>query len=228
MAKTWATMRDEIQREMNIEGEDFVSQTELMSWANDGKRQAEAEIVTLYDKYLESEATLALTTGINVYTLPTDIYGNKITGVYYNDGTTAYEIRLLRKKEEIMRITTSCDYKYRIINTTASGIQMKLYPTSRETSTQNVTVYYIRASQVITGDTSVMDIPIADAFIKQYVKDKVKEKELGPTSDMGRSQLLEKELNLMIEALNTMIPDESSNLIEVDQGVYSDFYDCIL
>ena len=60
MAKTWAVLLEEVKDDMNLHGEDFVSDAELLAWANDGIEQAEKEIVSLYDKYFETDTALAL------------------------------------------------------------------------------------------------------------------------------------------------------------------------
>jgi hypothetical protein len=221
--KTWGEMRTEIEAETNTGGEDFVADTELLAWANDAKTEAEAEIVSLYDPYLETEDYLALAIGEDSYDLPADIYASKITGIYFNDGSESYEITLMKRKSTILNVNDNARYQYRIVNTTADGVQLKLYPASRETSSTNVTIHYIRRSAPITDDNSLMDIPLADAFIKQYVKDKIRGKELGPLAEESRSQLLEKQKQLLIEALNQMIPDENSDQIDPDLT----FYDAI-
>jgi hypothetical protein len=215
--KTWGTLKDEILRECNIEGEDFVSSTELLVFANDAKDEAEAEIVSLYDKYLETETALNITSGVDTYDLPSDIYANKITGMYLPD----YEIKLLKRKQDLL---TNLPYlRYRITNSTADGIKLKLHPMPTQNLT--ATLHYIRQSKPIVDETSVMDIPIADAFIKQYIKDKVQEKELGPMMPKGRSELLEKQKQLLIESLNHMIPDDSSDELEPDLSYYDSFMD---
>lgn len=220
--KTWTTLRAEIKAETNTEGEDFVSDAELMAWANDGKREAEKEIVSLYDKYLESEAYLALVSGTSTYSLPTGIMANKITEIHYNNGTEAYEVKLLKKKNDILTVDDNDEYRFRIVNTAAAGSKIKLYPTSRETSSTNVTVFFIRESADIDSDADTVDLPIADGFIKQYVKDKIKEKEIGPMQYHQESQALKRERALLIEALNQMVPSDSAEEIELGDTIYDE------
>ena len=223
--KTWATMKAEIQRECNVEGEDFVSEQELLDWANDAKDEAEAEIVSLYDRYLETSTTLTTTSGSGVVSLPTDIYANKITGLWFDDGSEIYEIKQVKRKEEIHFAGDNDKYKFYITNSTASGTKIQPVPAARESSSSNLTCYYIRESAAIDADSDYMDIPIAEGFIKQYVKDKIQEKELGPMAPKGRSDLLEKQRSLMIEALNQMIPDDSSDELQPDLSAYTEFID---
>jgi hypothetical protein len=220
--KTWLEMKTEILAETNTEGEDFVSAAELLAWANDAKDMAEKEIVSLYDSYLETEGYIALVTGTAEYDLPADIFANKITMLMYDNGSEKYEIKRMKKKTKIMNVNENDDYQYRLINSAADGIKLKLYPESRETSSQNVTIFYIRESTAIADDDSLMDIPLADGFIKQYVKDKIKEKEIGPMNVNQFSPELVRERDLLIEALNHMVPSDSDDELELDTSVYED------
>lgn len=226
MAKTWATLREEIKDDMNLQGEDFVSDAELLAWANDGIEQAEKEIVSLYDKYFETDADLALVTGQSLYDLPSDILAHKITHVEYDDGTTEFEIKYLRRKEDF-RYQDDNDkvYRYRLRNDSANGMQIKLYPASLETSSSNVKIYYIRSAARIASDSDVIEIPIADAFVKQYIKEQVRAKELGPMFNYQESPAFMKQRELMIEALNNMIPDETRDEIEIRNDDMVEYYD---
>ena len=220
--KTWGALKAEIFDETNTEGEDFVSAGELLVWANDAKDAAEAEIVSIYDKYMETEDFLPLVAGVALVDPPTGIYANKVTGFFFNDGNEKYEIKKLKRKSDILLINDNDRYRYDFINDATNGIQIKIYPTPRETAAEIATMHFIRESNAIEDDDSLMDIPIADAFIKQYIIDKIKEVEFGPAVASGPSQALVIQKNLFIEALNEMTPDESSGEIEMDLGFYED------
>ena len=218
--KTWLVLKTEIMTECNIQGEEFVSSTELLNWANDAKDEAEAEIISLQERYLETEAPFNLTQAVDTYALPLDIYAAKISGMYFNDGTDKYEIVQIRDKADIMYVQPADRYRYRLTNPSSSGIKVKLYPLPRETSSTIVSFHYIRTSNRLIDDTSKMDIPVAEGFIKQYVKDKVREKEIGPLNGGNRSMSLEKQKSLLIEALVQKTPDDSSDQLKPDMGFY--------
>jgi hypothetical protein len=225
MAKTWATLKEEIKDDMNLHGEDFVSDLELLAWANDGIEQAEKEIVSLYDKYFETDTTLSLVSGTQRYNLPSDIMAHKITHIEYNNGSKEYEVRYLKRKDEVRYSDQTDDYyRYRLRNDSVNGMQIEIFPTPTETST-NMKVYYIRTATRIVADSDTIEIPIADAFIKQYIKDQVRGKELGPMWDHSESQAMQRQRALMIEALNNMIPDDSRDEIQPDLSYYEDIYD---
>lgn len=225
MAKTWTTLREEIKDDMNLHGEDFVSDVELLAWANDGIEQAEKEIVSLYDKYFETDSTISLVSGTAKYNLPSDILANKITHIEYNNGSDKYEVKYLKRKEQV-RFSSSNDpfYRYRLRNDSANGMQIEIFPTPSETST-NMKIYYVRSVTRLSADSDTIEIPIADAFIKQYIKDQVRGKELGPMWDHAETQALAKQRALMIEALQNMVPDDTRDEILPDTSFYDDLYD---
>jgi hypothetical protein len=226
MAKTWSQLKDEIKDDMNLQGEDFVSDSELLAWANDGIEQAEKEIVSLYDKYFETDAFIALVTGTNLYNLPTNILANKITHIEYKSGNKQYEVKYLKRKNEVRYLDDNFDfYRYRLRNDPTNGQQIELFPASLETSSQNLKVHYIRSVNRLVDDTDTIEIPIADAFIKEYIKDQVRAKELGPMFQGQETGNLARQRALMIEALNNMIPDDSRDEILPDTRHYDDIYD---
>ena len=220
--KTWAEFKSDIQKETNTGGEEFISPEEYLIWCNDAIDEAEKEIVGLHDKYLETYGTLSLVSGEDEIALPENIYANKITGIFYDGDEGVFEVYPIKKKEEIYNTCDQDRYKYKVFNNTDGRI-IKIYPKSRETSAA-LEVYFIREAKTIAEDTDTIDIPIAEGFIKQYIKDKMLEKELGPGGMRWPSQALERERRLLIEALNNMIPDDNNEL-EVDMSFYEDFDD---
>lgn len=218
MAKTWSTLRTEIKNDMNLNGEDFVSDAELLAWANDGIRRAEKIILGLYDKYFETSANLALVTGTSVYSLPSGIIANKITHIEYNDGSgNEYEIYYIKRKHELRYVDSNDNvYRYRIKHDSGSSPQIVLSPASRETSSTNVTIYFIREATALSSDSDTIDIPIADSYVKQFIKDEVRAKEIGPMFAQDDSPKLRREEALLVEALSNMIPDDSRDQIDID------------
>mgnify|MGYP001102789710 CR=1 FL=1 len=221
MSKTWETLRSEIHGDMNTEGEAFVTDAELLVWANDAVDEVEKIIVDMYDKYLETEDYLAITSGTSEYDLPSDIYARKITGLQYNNGNHKYEIKPIKRKEEILHVNPGDDYRFRIINK-STGVKLKLYPTPSETASEFVTIYYIRSSTDILDDTDTLDLPLSEAYVKQYIKDRIKEKEMGPMNFNWPSDNLVKEGKHLITSLQRMIPDDHSDEVEPDFEYYED------
>jgi len=218
---TWATLKAEILRELDLQGEDFITATELMDYANDAIDEAEAEIMTIYEKYFETEANLSVTSGVATVSMPTGIYANKITCINYDNGSTKYEVKRIKNLKEIPHIQAGQLYRYRIINPTG-GYQIKLYPTPTETTSTYFTCYYLRNANAITADATVIDLPEAKGFIKAHIKARCMAKEGFPGNPAVNPDV-EKQRQLLIETLENMVPDEN-NEIEPDMSFYDDFY----
>lgn len=220
MSISWAELKQEILDEYDLNEETFVTEDELVSYINAAIDDIESEIHAIHDKYFETEDYLALTTGVSSYDLPSDIYASKITGIYYNNGSVKYEILPLKDKKEILDVQAGDLYRYRIVNTTADGVKLKLYPESAETSTETVTIFYIRNAKRIDDDNDDIDIPEARSFLKQFVVDKAANKER-MTPDAPESAALARLRKNLIEILSVMAPDDN-NLIKPDFSHYED------
>lgn len=226
MSKTWSVLRSEIRSDMNEAFEGFWENSQLLAWANDAQREAASELVSLYDKYFEAPPVfLTVTQGSNEVDLPTDIYANKITGLYWIDQNRSYELTQIKSKEEIMDVENTEYYRYRVYNT-STGRKLYIYPAGRETTSAKLQCFYIRQASNLVEDTDLIEVPESDNFIKQYVKDRMAEKEVGVGNFPWPSSALQTEKRILIEALNNMIPDDNSE-IEVDQSIYDDFDDTI-
>jgi hypothetical protein len=218
---TWGEILAEIEDENDLAEEVFVDSGELLTYANSGLEDLEKKIHVINDNHFAADTSLALVNGTSTYSLPSDIYSTKINGIFYNDGSTKYEIKPLKNLSEIPDIDTNDDYRYRIINTTASGRQIKLYPASRETSSSNVTIFYRRVIKLFVDSTSVLDIPEAKEFVKQYVTDKVKNKERN-TPDAPESDSLVAKRKDLLDSLEKMIDDDNTE-VAVNTDYYEEF-----
>ncbi len=225
---TWAQIKEKVANDLDLNGEVFVGDEELLGYGNAALEEAEKEVMTLYSKYFETETNLSLVSGTSVYALPTDIYAVKITLIQYSDGATKYKIRPLKNLDEIAFVQENDAYRYRIINAAAQGFRIKLYPPSRETSTSNVTVHYLRTVARFEDDADTLEIPEAAQFIIQHMKDAILNKEVGPTNSTPPSPALEKQRELFRSVLGEM-KDDLENEIEPDTSFYEEFdsYDLI-
>lgn len=221
MSISWAEIKQEILDEYDLNEETFVTEAELVSYINAAIDDIESEIHAIHDKYFETEGFLALTAGQSMYDLPADIYAAKITGVYYNNGSDKYEITPLRDKKRIMSVEQEDDYQYRIVNSTADGMKLRLYPQSREDSAENVTIHYIRSAKRVTPDNDIIDIPEARGFLKQFVVDKAANKER-MTPDAPESPALQRLRKNLIDILTEMVPDDNNEIIPDFS-----YYDCM-
>ncbi len=107
------------------------------------------------------------------------------------------------------------------------GPKIKLIPMSREDSSQNVRIWYIRdcaridttVSRTLADDT-ILDIPEFHDFLRAFVKYKILAKEGNPmveeaAADMSAFQ------KLMIDSLTNMVPDNDDE-IEQDESFYEE------
>lgn len=230
--KTFTEIKEKVERELDIEVEDFIQPEEFKGYVNDGIDEAVAEILKLglEDEYFLKWAYLPLVNGTSAYSLPTDIYSNKIRAIEYRNGSEIYPIHRMRMKdrfeiiEEILQFSSSTDnYRYIITNPDSeTGVQLELYPAARETSSQNVKIWYYRNPQHWDDDDDAKcDLPeISMNFLYSYVHWRVFDKEGNPGSADKQAAMTQKK-QLMIETLTNMVPDEESK-IEKDLSIYWD------
>lgn len=112
-------------------------------------------------------------------------------------------------------ITAGC-----VLRTVGSFIE--LYPKSRETSTENVEMWYIRNARYLVNDTDYCDIPEFEQFVIQRAKVECIKQDIGNPLLTIESQQLEKERDLMLVTLSNMVPDED-NFVLQDTSFYCDF-----
>lgn len=229
--KTYAQIKAKVERELDIEVEEFIQPDEFLGYVNDGIDEAQSLIhkLGMEDEYFVTKDYLALNTGQEDYALPTNIYADKIRSIIYKFNTQIYTIRRIRgehKYEDIERInlynTVTDFYKFQLRNDSASaGKILQLIPPSRETSTQNVKIWYIREANVMVDDNSICDLPeIAMQFLYQYVKYRVYEKEGHVNQDSSKMEL-EKIMNNMIATLEQQVADDETEVVK-DLSIYWD------
>jgi hypothetical protein len=218
---TWGTIKSEVQAENDLAEETFVNDAELLQYGNSALEDIEKEIHTLNDKYFAAEANISLVDGTSTYSLPADIYANKINAIIYDDGSTAYEIKEIKSLKELPAVEDEDQYRYRIINNAATGQQIKLYPASRETNSSYVTIYYRRKVALFEDDDTVLDVPEGKDFVKQYVTDKVVNKER-MTPDAPESAALQSKRKKLLDSLENQIDDDNTDVV-VDTSYFGEF-----
>lgn len=219
-APTWGEIKAEIEAEYDLTEETFVDGAELLQYANSGIEDIEKEIHTINDNYFHSEASISLVNGTADYDLPSDIFANKITGWIYDDGSKSYMIKELKDLSKIPDVRNEDFYQYRIINTTAGGTKIRVYPTPKATETNN-TLFYRRRIVLLEDDSSVLDVPEAKEFLKQYVIDKAANKER-LTPDAQESPALMKKRKSLLDSLAKMIDDDNTE-VYINTDYYEEF-----
>ena len=197
-----------------------------MGLLNEGINNAEAVIHTLglQARYFKNTDTLTITSGTADYALPSDIYANKLIGVYYINGSKKYPIDRLREQARVLDYdsTTTGDYCYDILNLTA-GVKQRFYPTPAESGAY-VQRYYIRNVRALTtstASTNTCELPECINFLFSHVKARVYQKEGNPLIEKAMADL-KLQHDLMVQTLQEMVPDEN-NFIQPDTSFYDDF-----
>ena len=204
---TWADLKLRVQREMNMEDSDFISDDELLSYANRAINKAESIILNLNaDYFLAEPATISLVSGTASYSLPADIYGQKIKMLQYDNGSEDYQIKKLKDLSKIPVIETGDQYQYVLTSSYTNGNKIRLYPTPDE-SGAFVTIWYLRNAEELADDEDEIDLPEAYDYITQYMKDMCINKERN-TPDAPPSANLLKEEELLIQSLHQRTVDD--------------------
>lgn len=212
---------EKVKNDLDLNDEQFVTADEFLGYLNAAINRAEQLVHGIYEDYLLESADLALVEGASTIDLPANVYAHKIRTVQYASGDTKYEIRRLRDVKQVPYIDTNANYQYMITNTLSAGPKIKLVPVSRETSSSNVTCWFIRNARVITDLSQTVDIPEAQNFILTYIKVQCLAKEMHPNLTL-QAQQLEKEEQELIGILAGMVPDENTE-IPVDTTLFEDY-----
>lgn len=228
--KTWtyAELKSNLLNELDLLGEEFVTPEELLSYFNGAIDAAEAEIhkLAVEDEYFLTKETIPLVQGVQEYTMPSNIYANKIRRIVYQNGQRVYTINRFRGSKMFEDIAATqidpgnyIEYKYIIRNDSAAvGPKIVLYPAAQETNPTAVTIWFVRNANRLVTEADVLDIPEFASFVLKYAKVKCMMKESHPAVQIAIGDL-EQERQLMIDTLSDMVPDED-NKVEMDLSYY--------
>lgn len=142
--KTHAQLKTEVFDDLNLDGGLFITDSEFRAIANRAIDFCEAEIhkFRCEDTYFEACAPLALTSGYQDYSLPSDIYANKIKRIVCQKSDLTYEVKRKKRIARYMdaalseRYSSSDIYEYFIINNNPHvGPRVRLFPRPQETTT---------------------------------------------------------------------------------------------
>lgn len=228
--KTLADLRSKIERDLDLEAEEFVQPEEAIEYINDAISIAEAHIIKLglRDKYFHTRAQISLITGQEDYDLPANVYANKINKIVYERGATLYTLRPIDSSEMyediqfLNKYVTTDFYRY-LIRHDAPGVEkLQIVPKARIDVVNGLTVWYFRDANKLALDTDICDLPeICYQFIYQYFRVRTYEKEKGTAWQLALADL-EKITELMIETLTQQITDSTLTEVEKDMTIYQE------
>ena len=229
--KTKLQVVTKINKDMDLEGEEFIQADEMTEYVNDGITVVEAHMNTLglRDRYYYKVATISLIQGTADYAVPSDLYEHKIREVVYANGPTIYRVKPMDKdssEEEIKRLNlyqTTDYYNYRVRSDSSTSTVFQIIPVARETLADGITIGYFRDIARVSADADPVEIPdIALLWLYQYVKTKVYEKESHANYNASTMELMKLE-ELMLSTLQGQLADSKSQVIEMDKSIYQEF-----
>jgi len=228
--KTLLNLKTKINKDLDLEEEEFVQPAELNEYINDAISMAEAQIVKLglRDKYFLTRKKIDAVKGQEDYDLPPNLYANKIVKIIYQNGATLYTLRPIDSKEMFEDIQflnqyqTTEFYRYLIRHDTPGVEKLQVVPAVRISVVGAFTVWFYRDANKLSLDTDICDLPeICYQFIYQSVRVRVYEKEKGQAWAEAKNDL--SAINtLMIDTLTQQITDADLTEIEQDLSVYGE------
>lgn len=224
---TYSSIKTKLQNDLDVEDLDFLDgETELLGYINEAIDDTESVIHTLGldATYFLTQGTITLVSGTADYSLPSDIFANKIKKMFYINGNTKYEIFRVRNLNEVPYFQAGDDYKYLPIVTTgtANNARIRVFPTPAESGAY-FQIWYIRNITKMTTSaaaTNVCEVPEAVNAIFQHCKVRIYEK-MGHPNLVAAVQMLEAQKTLLTDTLREMVPDENT-VIEPDLMFYED------
>ena len=222
-------IKNKVEDECDLQEETFIRPAELVEYINEAIDECEAEIHGLYEDYFLKYADINVSDGIEVTSLPTDIYANKIRRIIFYQGgvgasTTTYKIKRLSDDRKFEQKATNDStsstnlYEYFLINQIIGNPQIMFTPKIRETGV--VRVWYLRNANRLANAADVCDIPEFINFIFAYTKVKIYSKE-GHPDQQSAEMKLDRQRELMQATLQAMVPDAENN-IDMDLSHYED------
>lgn len=232
--RTYADLLAEVEDDENLAGEDFIDSDELLALFNRGIAKCERHIHTIYEDYYLTFAYLAMVTGEEDISLPSNIYANKIRRIIYQNGSNRYELKRLRTTRSFIdksyvdyNPSSTADYVYFLTNNSSTdGTKITLSPASLETASsgdKRLRCWYLRHAERLTGTTTqLVDIlPECYDYLVQYVKTGAIRKEIGnPKLPEAKQELKELEYE-MVTMLKNKIADDDDTL-EQDLSHYEE------
>lgn len=227
--KTFGDLSTQVQRELDIEDEEFIQPQELIEYFNSAIRIVESEIVKLglRDKYLQSEAYISTVVNQSDYDLPANIIDTRIRKLVYRDGTIIYTLKPLRgeesyEAEDVLNLYTSSDYYYYMIYKVGNDYKLRIVPKAVKTVSNAIRIIYFKDLNRYDADATECDVPeICYEYILSYVRYRVYAKETH-VNTADEKQGMETLIALMRETLQGQVSDPDMDYIDQDLSHYQE------
>lgn len=232
---TYAVLESDIETECSIDvsnENEFVTQAQLIHFANKGIDRAEKLINTIYEDYFLCRDTVNLVADTEEYAPPTDLWAMKIRSLIYYDTSRVYEVLKFRNWKKFIEYrmertfdtsTSGNNYRYFILNETAGAWKLLVTPMPKAAGT--IEIWYWRQANRIVLTTDVMDVPEAKDLILAYMRYRVVALEFKGNLEAtdvaaAKADLMDEEERLR-QSLALMVVDAATE-IEQDNSHYED------
>jgi len=131
---TLLDLREILQDDLDLGDEKFITSKEVNRAINRAITDAGATILNMYEDYFLEESYLPLEINKSLYTLPDNIYADKIRRVIYAKHYEEYIIKRILDLDNSLEslYQENDDYAYLLINDSREGVRLKLFPTGHE------------------------------------------------------------------------------------------------
>lgn len=224
---TKAEIINKVEADLDLQEEALITAGEMTGYLEEAVEDCEALIHTIDEDYFLARATLALTAGVSVYTLPSNIYASKIRTIMYLNGPLRYSIDRIRSYMEFQTVaeidlypSSNPNYRYLLVNQDGpTGVQIELHPVSQETSASNVTIWYLREANRMQLDTDVCDIPEFINYLIAHIKRSCLAKEQLGVAPPEATAMVEKQEKKLLDTLTNRVPD-NDDTVQMDMSHY--------
>lgn len=224
--KTYGQIRQKVERDLDLEDEEFVQDEEMLGYCNDAIKAAESLILKLCEDYFLTTETVDLIASQQGYDLPVDIFAHKLRKVLYTNGQDIYVVRRMRLKDDLEGISrlaqegnTGQRLRYMLTNDADDGVKMNFYPLPNVSGTY-IQLWYLRVANTVLDDEDIVDIPEFYGFIEEYMKMCCYEKESNPKYQAAVQKVAAQKA-LMEQTLANRFPDDDTE-IEPDLSHYEE------
>lgn len=137
---TYLEQKNKVIGDLDLQDESFIQPDEMIGYFNEAITEAEAEIHDTREDYFLKSFYLPCAVNQDTYSLPGDIFANKIRGFVYSNSTIIYDIKRIRTWHEFNQIAMTAsfgpndDYRSYITNAGPGQTKLILSPKSRETA----------------------------------------------------------------------------------------------
>lgn len=229
--RTFGDLRSQVEAEVDTEGEEFVTDPEIMRYFNSAVVICEAAIVKLglREKYLQAEAYISTIQNQTDYALPADIVANKVRKVIYRNGTIIYQMKPMFAErgyeiEDVSTVNPPNEYYHFSMYKSGEDTIFRITPRALQNVTNAIRLIYMKALNRYTADSINCNVPdICYEFIMSYVRYRIYAKEsAGNANTQDEKSNMQMFNTLMQETLQNQIADPDADLVEADQSHYWD------